>query len=57
VEGADLALPRVLAETQAANHRSRRLLERLGMTATRTAVRFGARQIIYELMQPAATGS
>jgi ribosomal-protein-alanine N-acetyltransferase len=44
----DLALPRVIAETQAANHRSRRLLERLGMATTRTVVGFGAPQVIYE---------
>jgi ribosomal-protein-alanine N-acetyltransferase len=45
-----LRLPRLLAETQAANHRSRRLLEKLGMTAARSVVRFGAEQIVYQRM-------
>lgn len=43
-----LGLPRLLAETQAANLRSRRLLEKLGMTAARYVVRFGVEQIVYE---------
>ena len=43
----DLELPRVIAETQAANIASRRLLERLGMHPKQTVVRFGAKQIIY----------
>ena len=42
-----LKLPKLLAKTQAANLRSRRLLERLGMTPLRTTMRFGAEQIIY----------
>lgn len=41
-------LPKVLAETQAANRRSRQFLERIGMTAARTVIRFGAEQIVYE---------
>lgn len=42
-----LKLPRVIAETQSANTRSRRLLERLGMTVTGTLVRFGVEQTLY----------
>ncbi len=42
-----LELPRLVAETQAANVPSRRLLERLGMSPLRTVWRFGAEQIIY----------
>ncbi len=43
----DLGLERVVAETQAANERSCRLLERLGMKAERKLERFGAKQVIY----------
>ena len=43
-----LGLPKLLAETQAVNLRSRRLLERLGMTELRTVKRFGAEQVIYQ---------
>jgi ribosomal-protein-alanine N-acetyltransferase len=43
----ELALPRVIAETQTANAPSRRLLERLGMSLERTVERFGAEQAIY----------
>ncbi|MDR2325301.1 MAG: GNAT family N-acetyltransferase [Acidovorax sp.] len=38
---------RVLAETQAANTASCRLLQRLGMTELRRLQRFGAEQVIY----------
>ncbi len=38
---------RVVAETQAANAASRRLLERLGMREIRRVERFGAEQVIY----------
>lgn len=42
-----LGLPRVVAETQASNTRSRRLLERLGMRPERRLTRFGAEQVLY----------
>ena len=38
---------RIVAETQAANLPSRRLLERLGMQLTGSAVRYGEEQAIY----------
>ena len=40
-------LPRIIAETQAANGPSRRLLERLGMVELGRVERFGAEQIIF----------
>ncbi|SFI93683.1 GNAT family N-acetyltransferase [Jannaschia pohangensis] len=43
----DLALPRVLAETQAANAPARRLLNRIGMPEVRRTQRFGAVQVIH----------
>ena len=42
-----LMLDRVVAETQAANPRSRKLLERLGMTLDSSFERFGAVQVLY----------
>ena len=44
-----LGLPAVVSETQAANLRSTRLLERLGMHPRERLVRFGAEQIIYTI--------
>lgn len=43
----ELGLQRVIAETQSANERSRRLLVRLGMRYERSLMRFGAEQSIY----------
>ena len=43
-----LLLPRIVAETQAANVRSKALLERLGMRPVRLLTRFGEEQVIYE---------
>lgn len=40
------AVPRVIAETQRANQRSRVLLERLGFAAFGTVHRFGAEQVL-----------
>lgn len=37
----------IIAETQAANDASRRLLEKLGMSIDKTISRFGEEQIIY----------
>lgn len=42
-----LKLPRIVAETQLANIRSRRLLERLGLCLEKTIERFGEEQAIY----------
>ena len=42
-----LGYARLIAETQAANQPSRRLLERLGMRWEREVTRFGAAQAIY----------
>ena len=44
-----MGLPRIVAETQAVNRRSRRLLERVGMIASRRLRRYGEEQIVYEL--------
>lgn len=44
-----LKMPRLVAETQAANARSRKLLERLGMTPLKFITRFGEDQIIYAM--------
>lgn len=44
---AALHLPRIVAETQSTNIRSRRLLEQLGMTVARALVRFGTEQVLY----------
>ena len=43
----ELGLARIVAETQAANAPSRRLLERLAFVAERRLVRFGAAQMFY----------
>lgn len=43
----ELKLPRLLAETQAANDTSRKLLESQAFTPVRTLRRFGAMQTIY----------
>ena len=43
----ELNLPRVVAETQSANRKSRQLLERLGMRLIDSVERFGAPQVIY----------
>lgn len=43
----ELGLERIVAETQAANAASVRLLERLGFVPERRLMRFGARQILY----------
>lgn len=45
----ELGLSRVIAETQAANSASCRLLERSGLTQERTLTRFGAEQAIYAI--------
>ncbi|MGB3555488.1 MAG: GNAT family N-acetyltransferase [Jannaschia sp.] len=47
--GRVMHLPSVIAETQAANAPSRRLLECLGMTQRATLHRFSREQVIYEL--------
>ena len=39
----------LLAETQCANHASRKLLKKVGMEPVRTLSRFGEDQIIYRL--------
>lgn len=44
---ADLGLPALVAETQAANAASRRLLARLGFAEVQRLIRFGAPQILY----------
>ncbi|MGP4060671.1 GNAT family N-acetyltransferase [Halobacillus sp. H74] len=44
-----LKLPRVVAETQTANLRSRRLLEKSGMKLVTIRQRFGAEQSIYQI--------
>jgi [ribosomal protein S5]-alanine N-acetyltransferase len=44
-----LGLTRLVAETQAANLSSRRLLERAGMIPERTLRRFGEEQIVYSI--------
>jgi RimJ/RimL family protein N-acetyltransferase len=57
-EAKALKLTCLVAETQSANARSRRLLERLGMEPVRTLMRFGEEQVIYRAdfstAQPAA---
>ncbi|MBG9733980.1 GNAT family N-acetyltransferase [Paenibacillus alvei] len=54
-----LGLPEVVAETQAANKASRRLLERVGMSFRSTVQRFGEPQTIYGITNPigAITGN
>jgi len=47
-------LDAVVCETQAANGRSIRLLERLGMREQERLVRFGAEQVIYKMYAPAS---
>jgi len=44
-----LNLDKIVAETQAANTASRKLLEKLGMTLVKTLERFGEMQCLYEL--------
>jgi len=43
----DLELPRLVAETQAANTLSRNLLERLGFVVEKELTRYGERQLLY----------
>jgi ribosomal-protein-alanine N-acetyltransferase len=43
----DSGVDRLVAETQAANLPSRRLLERLGMNLINTVLRFGGNQVVY----------
>ncbi|EPY10146.1 MULTISPECIES: GNAT family N-acetyltransferase [Paenibacillus] len=45
----ELGLPEVIAETQAANKASCRLLERIGMSFRDTVQRFGEQQAIYSI--------
>jgi ribosomal-protein-alanine N-acetyltransferase len=47
----ELDVERLVAETQAANNPSRRLLERCGMRKLRRLSRFGEEQIIYMVMK------
>ncbi|MEJ6391873.1 GNAT family N-acetyltransferase [Gymnodinialimonas sp. 2305UL16-5] len=44
-----LALPRIIAETQAANRRSIRLLTRLGLRPYAEVMRFGAAQVLFQI--------
>jgi ribosomal-protein-alanine N-acetyltransferase len=50
-----LSLPRVVSETQSANSRSIRLLNRLGMILERRLWRFGAEQSLFALTKEAVT--
>lgn len=43
----DLGLPRILAETQAANIASCRLLQKMGFAEKQRLDRFGAEQVIF----------
>ena len=45
----ELGFDKIVAETQAANTASRKLLEKLGMTLVKTLERFGEMQCLYEL--------
>lgn len=45
----DLELPRLVAETQAANTPSRKLLERLGFVVEKELMRYGERQLLYAI--------
>ena len=47
-----MGLSSLIAETQCANHASRRLLEKAGMRPAQTLTRFGADQIIYHCQLP-----
>lgn len=47
-----LGLERVIAITRPENHRSQRVLERLGFTAAGTRLAYGHRQRAYELASP-----
>ncbi|AYR24557.1 N-acetyltransferase [Herbaspirillum rubrisubalbicans] len=49
-----LGLQRVIAETQSANVRSIRLLQKLGFTPLREIVRFSAKQTILSIQRPEA---
>jgi ribosomal-protein-alanine N-acetyltransferase len=51
---ADLALTKVVAETQTANIASCRLLEKVGMLREETLERFGAEQGIFSISCPNA---
>lgn len=53
----DTDAPRVVADTQTANTRSRRLAERLGMRAEGTFTRFGETQVRYVLERPVSAPS
>ena len=48
----DTPIPRLIAETQAANAPSRRLLQRLGFSERKRLVRFGAEQVIFMTSTP-----
>lgn len=48
----ELALSKIVAETQTANTASCKLLEKLGMTLERTVYRFNAEQAIYSAEYP-----
>lgn len=47
-----LGLPRLLAETQAKNLKSIKLLKRIGMLGDRRVVRYGEEQIVFRLESP-----
>lgn len=47
-----LGYEHLVAETQAANLPSRRLLERLGMSFKKETWRYGERQVIYSIARP-----
>jgi RimJ/RimL family protein N-acetyltransferase len=51
----ELGLPKIVAETQAANSASRRLLEKLGMKIISTVERFGEQQYIYSISRDTMT--
>ena len=51
-----LGIDELLAVTQTANERSRRLLERLGLTATEQFEEFGEPQTLYRAQRPTSNG-
>lgn len=51
----NLNLSKIIAETQKANDRSCRLLEKLGMHLEKTVERYGAEQAIYSIEKPLAS--
>jgi ribosomal-protein-alanine N-acetyltransferase len=53
----ELALPRVVAETQSANLRCIALLKRLGMKREQTLQRFGATQSLFAIHRPGAVST